>query len=388
MPLRVAVLLALVVALVPAVPLGAVEVVPRTVVTELGDLASGAVDGRSPVLRAPAAFSLLGAAVPAGAAVAVRTSADGRTWSAWTALEPLGDDDGGPDPGTGEGGDGWREHTDPLWVGAARWVQVDAGGADLAAVRLSLVDSVGLDRSPLERLRSHLRAVGRTGAAEASSGHVGAPPITTRRDWGADERLRSGRPGYTSDVRGIVVHHTAGSNGYARAEAPAVVRGIYAYHTRSLGWNDIGYNLLVDRFGRIYEGRHGGLERAVIGAHAGGFNAQTVGVAVIGHHVSARASSASLEAVARVLAWKGDLHGLDPMAWTTMTSRGSTRFASGTRVRVPVVHGHRDLSRTACPGDALYDRMQPLREAAAQQQRDARQPAPRPPLIPPLPRLT
>ena len=117
---------------------------------------------------------------------------------------------------------------------------------------------------------------------------AGAPAIVPRSVWGADESIRRNAPQYGSPVRLAIVHHTAGPNDYSPSQAAAIMRGIQLYHVKSNGWNDIGYNFLVDRFGTVYEGRYGGIDRDVVGAHARGFNTGSVGVAVIGTFETAK----------------------------------------------------------------------------------------------------
>jgi hypothetical protein len=194
---------------------------------------------------------------------------------------------------------------------------------------------------------------------------VGTPLIVARSSWGADESIRGGPPAYAPSLRFGIVHHTAGRNDYSRAEAAAIVRGIQLYHVRSNGWNDIGYNFLVDRFGTIYEGRYGGIDRNVVGAHALGFNTGSVGVAVLGTYGSTVPSRAAQDAVARLLAWRLDLAHLDPLGLLTVISGGSERFASGLPVLLRTVSGHRDTGFTECPGSAFYSRLDALAATAA-----------------------
>ena len=122
---------------------------------------------------------------------------------------------------------------------------------------------------------------------------AGAPSIIPRSAWGADEEIRRAPPQYFDAVHFAVVHHTAGSNAYSPAQSAAIVRGIEVYHVDANGWNDIGYNFLVDKYGQVFEGRYGGVDRPVIGAHALGFNAGSVGVAVLGDYNSTRISAAA-----------------------------------------------------------------------------------------------
>ena len=120
---------------------------------------------------------------------------------------------------------------------------------------------------------------------------------------GADESLVRGTTAYDSSVKALFVHHTDTTNNYTAAQAYAQVRAILAFHTKVRGWNDIGYNLLVDRFGHVFEGRRGSITSAVLGAHTGGFNSQSLGIAVLGTFSTTAPSSAAMQALARP--WRG-----------------------------------------------------------------------------------
>ena len=79
---------------------------------------------------------------------------------------------------------------------------------------------------------------------------------------------------------------------------PALLRGIYAYHVEGRGWRDIGYNFLVDRFGRIWEGRYGGVDKAVVGAHTLGYNEVAFAMSAIGNFDIAQPPQAVINAYA------------------------------------------------------------------------------------------
>ncbi|MFV0128739.1 N-acetylmuramoyl-L-alanine amidase [Streptomyces sp. HMX112] len=199
------------------------------------------------------------------------------------------------------------------------------------------------------------------------------PPITSRADWGADESISPEAPTYLpgGKVKAVVVHHTAESNTYTCADAPRLVRGIYAYHVNQLGWKDIGYNFLVDKCGTVYEGRKGGVDRPVQGAHAYGFNAETTGVSVLGTYTDAAPPQAAMASVAKIAAWKLGQYGVDPAGTATLTAgdQGTNFFGKswtkGTQLALPVIHGHRDGYNTQCPGDAFYGQLSTVRSWAA-----------------------
>jgi uncharacterized protein with LGFP repeats len=187
-----------------------------------------------------------------------------------------------------------------------------------------------------------------------------------RRQWGASRCEPRDVPSY-GNARVAYVHHTVSLNNYARNRAASMVLAICLYHRNSNGWDDIGYNLLVDRFGTIYEGRAGGVDAPILGAQAGGFNSESTGIALIGNHESAAPSSAAFRSLARALAWKLSIHGIPARGRARVTSAGgsSTSHPAGTRVRVQRISGHRDVNLTACPGAALYRRLPALRREVA-----------------------
>jgi flagellar hook assembly protein FlgD len=193
-----------------------------------------------------------------------------------------------------------------------------------------------------------------------------APPIIPRFSWGANEQIRRAPPRYASAIHFAVVHHTAGTNNYTAAQSAAIVRGIEIYHVQGNGWDDIGYNLLVDKYGQVFEGRYGGVDRPVIGAHAEGFNTGSVGVAVIGDYTSARLPAAAKTSLEDVLAWRLDLAHVDPLGTLQWLSGGNPRFPSGLPVFLRAIAGHRDTGYTDCPGNSLDTQLpQIAKEVAA-----------------------
>jgi hypothetical protein len=189
--------------------------------------------------------------------------------------------------------------------------------------------------------------------------------LLPRSAWGANEAIRRATPSYATNVQLAIVHHTAGSNSYTAAQSAAIMRGIYVYHVRGNGWNDIGYNFLVDRYGQVFEGRYGGVDRNVIGAHAEGFNTGSVGVALLGTYGSAVPSAVARTTLANLLAWRLDIAHVDPLSSLTFASGGNGRFAMGVPVTLRAVSGHRDTGFTTCPGAAFYSRLGAIAQDAA-----------------------
>ncbi len=200
----------------------------------------------------------------------------------------------------------------------------------------------------------------------------GQPPnIISRAQWGgADEHIRCGNPSYGNGIRAAVVHHTAGSNDYAPEDSAAIVRAIYAYHTRTLGWCDIAYNALVDKYGQVFEGRAGGgiTKKDVLGSHTGGFNTDVWGgVSMIGDFEDVPPTDILVRTVGRLLGWRLGLDHVNPLGTTMLRSAGGdyTFYPAGATPTLPTIFAHRDVGNTACPGNAGYAALNQIRDIAS-----------------------
>ncbi|WP_256919561.1 peptidoglycan recognition protein family protein [Streptomyces hilarionis] len=209
----------------------------------------------------------------------------------------------------------------------------------------------------------------RTADARAATAHRAArPPIVPRSAWlDALARHAQPPPRYDDKVVAVFVHHTDSPNGYDCADAPRIIRYLYAGQTGARDWDDIGYNFLVDRCGTIYEGRAGGVDRPVTGAHTQGFNHRTAGIAALGTFTAGiPVPQAMVDSIAALTAWKLGLAGVDPRAQARLTSSNShSRYAAGATAVFPALAGHRDAYMTSCPGAALAARLPEIRRAAA-----------------------
>ncbi len=294
---------------------------------------------------APTRFDLVAFHWQGPGRVLFRTRSQVGRWSAWRRVDPEAEDL--PDPGSPEsrGRRGWHLGN-PYWVGPS----------DRVAYRL-----VG----DVRRLRAWYvwSPVGHPTLRRVSM--AGSPRIVPRSEWRANEAIKRAPPRYARSVALAIVHHTAGTNAYGPDTSAAIVRGIELYHVRGNHWNDIGYNFLVDRFGQVFEGRAGGIDRNVIGAQAQGFNTGSVGVALIGNYGSASVPIASERALAALLAWRLDVAHVDPLGTVTWISGGNPKFKRGTPVMLRAISGHRDTGFTSCPGSRLYAKLPDLAHQVA-----------------------
>lgn len=262
----------------------------------------------------------------------------GGAWGEWKEL-PLegssGPDENSKEAARVEAADAPKFSSEPSFVGSADGYQVSIATDSQSGTQVSLVrESIGrviTDATPVADAATPLIAT-----------------MRTRAEWGA--RAPKNTPRYATTVQMGVVHHSDSGNSYSPAQVPAALRSIQAFHMDSNGWDDIGYNFVVDKYGGIWEGRGGGADKAVIGAHAEGFNSGTVGVMVLGTYTSLAPTAASVESVAHVIGWKMATFGVNPTGRVDFTSGGSKRYPAGQVINLARVVGHGDVGLTSCPG--------------------------------------
>jgi uncharacterized protein with LGFP repeats len=290
--------------------------------------------------------------------VRVRVQRPSGTWGTWTQVAA---EDASPD-GTPASGRKQRGGTAPLWTGPTTGVQAELtarSGAQPTDATLDLIDP-GTSAAD-----SALAAPDIRDQAHAASP---MPAVHSRGQWGADESIRTWDPEYASTIKAATIHHTADSNNYTAAQVPALMRSIYRYHTVNRGWGDIGYNVIVDKFGGLWEGRYGGLASTVIGAHAGGFNTFTTGVSMLGNYDLVDTPAPMIASVEAFISWKFSLYGVNPLGTVTLTSAGrigTSNYDLGVKVPLPTIFAHRDVGNTACPGRYGYARMNEIRQSVA-----------------------
>ncbi len=183
------------------------------------------------------------------------------------------------------------------------------------------------------------------------------PEIKPRVQWAGDLPV-TGEITPETDVRFLLVHHTASTNSYEPDDVAEQIRDFYAFHTGpEKGWPDVAYNFFVDRFGGIWEARAGSVDGAVRGDATGGSQGHALLCSLIGDHSTAEVTPEAKAAMAGLLAWLSVRYEVDttPGTTTMFTSRGSNLWAAGAEVTARTISGHRDMSNTSCPGDFAYN---------------------------------
>lgn len=311
-----------------------------------------------------------------GTSARVRARKDDGSWGPWYQAENL-DGVGADTPGP--------RGTEPVFVGRTNTVQIavtrapqapapapgKAGKPGAAKPALGYVPAnveAPIGQNVTAVLISPPQAPVDVGPLPTAAINPGQPPaIISRAQWGADESMRCGNTVYDKGIRAGIVHHTAGSNDYAPEDSAGIVRSIYEYHTRELGWCDIAYNAMVDKYGQVFEGRAGGMDKPVEGSHTGGFNIDTWGVAMMGDFDVVPPTEIQVRNTGRLLGWRLGLSHVDPHGTVQLTSAGGsfTHFPRGATPTLPTIFTHRDVGITDCPGNAAYAQMDHIRDIAA-----------------------
>ncbi len=222
------------------------------------------------------------------------------------------------------------------------------------------------------------------------------PDYISREEWSADENLRVWKPfrGFTAYFREIVpeakqlpsylrpkiiaredtqgreltwpveenrklkkfvIHHTGEVIDESR-NPKELMRAIYAFHTISRGWGDIGYNYVIDQLGNIYEGRAGGPK--IVGAHTAYHNVASLGVALMGNFNKEEPTEAQLQVLTLLLADHAKRFDVDPLGKERFLGKNSNNIT-----------GHRYVARkghgTACPGKKLIEKLPWIRQETA-----------------------
>ena len=290
----------------------------------------------------------------------------GTSWTSWFRLEQ--------DPAP----DGAQTHaTEPMAITDANSLEVivtPAAGAHESNYTVNVIDPTGaapaetatpdgtqfrfhgFDAEPetAPQVAPHATA---QGALVSDAAAPYGLTINTRQGWGADESIRDDYDmarDHEVTYSGAVVHHTASSNDYSQAQVPGLIRGFYWYHAVTQGWGDIGYHLLVDRFGGVWEGRYGSLDRVRLGSHALGGNFQTFGISVIGTYSNVAPSAAAQDSTARAIAWMFDTYNITNAKGTIWVPGSDGNGGLGNGRTIDTISGHRQVSVTDCPGNAFF----------------------------------
>lgn len=312
-----------------------------------------------------------------GTTARVRAKQADGSWSRWYHAETMAD--------VSDDTDGAPRGTNPVYVGRATSVQIavnrppDApittappetgldAGRDLGYIPATVEQSLAQNMSAVLITPPEAPVDTQWTPPTAALGPGQPPNIISRSQWGAGTSGRCGGPFYGNGIRAAVVHHTAGGNDYAPEDSAAIMRSIYAYHTLTLGWCDIAYNALVDKYGQVFEGRAGGITKDVLGSHTGGFNSDVWGVSLIGDFETEPPTDVQIRTMGRLLGWRMALDKVNPLGVVDLQSAGGqhTVIPGGRTVRLPEIFAHRDVSNTECPGAAGYAALDEIRRLAA-----------------------
>jgi hypothetical protein len=373
----------------------------------LGAAKAGTAGSVYQPVRAPAEFTMMGFRWSGDSqpGIAVRVSEDGASWGPWTTVPAA--PDGGPSPGSGE--DTNSSVSEPVWAGPSNYLQyrlsetpadlrlhfinTDALDPATAAKRNSgagdfftstptdttgtgsttdttATDPVPPDEDDSDRQRQRRRERQRERRRERRQEEVDvkgvAKEIIPRKKWDPHNDCKPRHKSKEGDYKAAIIHHTVNANDYSKNEAKDMVLGICRFHRNGNGWDDIGYNFVVDKYGELFEGRNGGIDRANVGAHAIGFNEETAGIANLGDFDKVKPSKDQLKAQAKLIAWLSKEYDFPVDGKVKLKSQGGqgNRFRKGEKAKIDEISGHKDLTQTDCPGTKLYGELKKIRKLA------------------------
>ncbi len=276
---------------------------------------------------------------------------DDHGWSEWLEL-PLGEEHG-PDDAYPEG---HGRASDPVFLGEGiEAVRYRIEGSNPVAAELVEPERMGFSARVVQGLRTL-----RIDLAPEAGASTTQPTIRPRSDWDTQ-----GCPQASEETHGMprvrlaIVHHTTGH----QSDPLAWMRSICRYHTATQGWDDTGYNFFIAPDGTIDEGRAGGIDKAIRGGHTACFNTGSTGVALLGDFAGSAPSAASIRSLEQLLAWKLDVHHVDPTSRPVVESLGNIKYPAGAMIEMNAISGHRDAQATSCPGAQCYAMLPAIRSA-------------------------
>ena len=264
--------------------------------------------------------------------ITARFSIDGERWGEWETLDMDGHADQTPE-----------QYVSELFFAPSntRWVEINPS-AGISNIVLHFYSPGATDVPD---------AVSQEQSIEARSPEYcpcPQPDFEGRNDWCPSGTCPEDPTPVGTNPTHLIIHHAAGTN--TSNDWAAVVRAIWDFHTGVNGWDDVGYNWLIDPNGVLYEGR--GDDR--LGAHFCGTNGATMGVCMLGDYTDITPTAEAKATLAHLMAWKSCDIGVDPLG---------TAFHGSSSLQLMRISGHRDGCATSCPGDSFYPQLPEIRNA-------------------------
>lgn len=161
--------------------------------------------------------------------------------------------------------------------------------------------------------------------------------LIRREDWQAEEPTE---PYIKHIPKRFTIHHTAARYPQTIEESFKEILFIQDYHQNAKEWIDIGYHLLIDPLGNVFEGR----PIDAIGAHVKNENTNNIGISIMGYYHPPVSDT--------------------PTVKTFETFIAVAKYLKNTySVEISSFYAHRDLGATDCPGDIIYSKIPDLKKA-------------------------